>query len=58
MTYRCKSVGIIGAGIQGACIGLQLKKKGIQVTIFDKNDPGKMTSYANPDHFSPYAAVS
>ena len=57
MTYRCKSGGIIGAGIQGACIGLQLIKKGIQVTIFDKNDPGKMTSYGNAGHFSPYAVL-
>ena len=37
--YKCKSVGIIGAGIQGICTGLQLIKKGIPVTIFDKNDP-------------------
>ena len=28
--YKCNSVGIIGAGIQGVCIGLQLIKKGIQ----------------------------
>ena len=27
--YKCHSVGIIGAGIQGVCIGLQLIKKGI-----------------------------
>ena len=57
MTYKCKSVGIIGAGIQGACIALQLIKKGIPVTIFDKNDPGKMTSYGNAGHFSPYAVL-
>ena len=29
--YKCKSVGIIGSGIQGVCIGLQLVKKGIPV---------------------------
>ena len=57
MTYKCNSVGIVGAGIQGACIGLQLIKKGIPVTIFDKNDPGKMTSYGNAGHFSPYASI-
>ncbi len=57
MTYKCNSVGIVGAGIQGACIGLQLIKKGIPVTIFDKNDPGKMTSYGNAGHFSPYAVL-
>ena len=36
--YKCKSVGIIGSGIQGICTGLQLIKKGIPVTIFDRND--------------------
>tara|TARA_Y100000996_G_scaffold414861_1_gene407108 strand:- start:1128 stop:2375 length:1248 start_codon:yes stop_codon:yes gene_type:complete len=55
--YKCKSVGVVGAGIQGVCIGLQLIKKGVPVTIFDKNDPGKMTSYGNAGHFSPYAVV-
>ncbi len=55
--YKCNSVGIIGAGIQGVCIGLQLSKKGIPVTIFDKEDPGSMSSYGNAGHFSPYAVV-
>ncbi len=55
--YKCNSVGIIGAGIQGVCIGLQLIKKGIPVTIFDKNNPGNMSSYGNAGHFSPYAVV-
>ena len=55
--YKCNSVGIIGAGIQGVCIGLQLTKKGIPVTIFDKEDPGSMSSYGNAGHFSPYAVV-
>jgi D-amino-acid dehydrogenase len=55
--YKCNSVGIVGAGIQGVCIGLQLIKKGIPVTIFDKNDPGSMSSYGNAGHFSPYAVV-
>ena len=59
--YKCKSVGIIGAGIQGVCIGLQLIKKGIPVTIFDKNHPGDLsftpTSYGNAGHFSPYAVL-
>ena len=49
------SVGIIGAGIQGVCIGLQLLKRNIPTTIFDRNDPGMMASYGNAGHFSPYA---
>ena len=55
--YSCKSVAIIGAGIQGVCIGHQLLKKGIPVTIFDKTDPGSMASYGNAGHFSPYAVL-
>ncbi len=59
--YKCKSVGIIGSGIQGVCIGLQLIKKGIPVTIFDRLDPlslnFKSASYGNAGHFSPYAVL-
>ena len=33
------SVGVIGSGIQGVCISLNLIKKGFKVTIFDKEDP-------------------
>ena len=59
--YKCKSVGIIGSGIQGICIGLQLIKKGIPVTIFDRYDPlsseFQSASYGNAGHFSPYAVL-
>jgi glycine/D-amino acid oxidase-like deaminating enzyme len=55
--YICKSAGIVGAGIQGICIGLQLLKKNSPVTIFDKQDPAKMASYGNAGHFSPYAVL-
>ncbi len=52
------SVGVIGAGIQGICISLNLVKKGFKVTIIDKEDPGKKSaSYGNAGHFSPYASV-
>ncbi len=59
--YKCKSVGIIGSGIQGVCTGLHLIKKGIPVTIFDRHDPlsneFKAASYGNAGHFSPYAVL-
>ena len=59
--YKCKSVGIIGSGIQGVCTGLQLIKKGITVTIFDRLDPlspnFNSASYGNAGHFSPYAVL-
>ena len=51
-------IGIIGAGIQGICNALFLQKKGFEVTLFDRDDPGKESaSYGNAGHFSPYASL-
>ena len=51
-------IGIIGAGIQGISNVLFLQKKGFEVTIFDREDPGSpAASYGNAGHFSPYACV-
>ena len=51
-------VGIIGSGIQGVCNALFLQKKGFQVTLFDREEPGSQAaSYGNAGHFSPYASV-
>ena len=52
-----EKIGIIGAGIQGVCNALFLQKKGYEVTIFDKYEPGSSASYGNAGHFSPYASV-
>ena len=52
-------VGIIGAGIQGISNALFLQKKGFNVTIFDRENPGSpAASYGNAGHFSPYASLS
>ena len=52
------SVGVIGAGIQGICISLSLVKKGFEVTLIDRDEPGKNSaSYGNAGHLSPYASV-
>jgi len=51
-------IGIVGAGIQGISNALFLQKKGFEVTIFDKDEPGSpVASYGNAGHFSPYASV-
>ena len=57
---NCSSVGIVGCGIQGVCIALQLLKKGVSTTIFDREspeNPGTKASYGNAGHFSPYAVL-
>ena len=52
-------IGIIGAGIQGISNALFLQKKGFNVTIFDRDEPGShAASYGNAGHFSPYASLS
>ncbi|WP_440909889.1 NAD(P)/FAD-dependent oxidoreductase [Candidatus Pelagibacter sp.] len=52
-------VGIVGAGIQGVSNALFLQKKGFDVTIFDRDEPGSpAASYGNAGHFSPYASLS
>ena len=56
MTNKLK-VAVIGAGIQGVCNALFLQKKGYQVTLFDRDEPGNSASYGNAGHFSPYASI-
>jgi len=56
---RNEKVGIIGSGIQGVSNALFLQKKGFDVTIFDRDEPGSpAASYGNAGHFSPYASLS
>ena len=50
-------IGVIGAGIQGVCNALFLQKKGFEVTLFDRDEPGNSATYGNAGHFSPYASV-
>ena len=51
-------IGVVGAGIQGVCSALFLQKKGYDVTLFDRDEPGSpAASYGNAGHFSPYASI-
>ncbi len=55
---RKSSIAVIGAGIQGVCASLYLLKKGFEVNLFDRDEPGRISaSYGNAGHFSPYASV-
>ena len=41
-------IGVVGAGIQGISNALFLQKKGFDVTIFDRDQPGSpAASYGN-----------
>ena len=52
-------IGIVGVGIQGISNALFRQKKGCDLTIFDRDEPGSpAASYGNAGHFSPYASLS
>ena len=45
-------IGIVGAGIQGISNALFLQKKGFEVTIFDRDEPGSpAAAYGTEGHF-------
>jgi len=42
-----RTVAVVGAGVIGASIAFELQRRGYQVTLIDKGDPGRGTSYGN-----------
>lgn len=38
---------VIGAGVVGACCALQLQRRGVQVTLLDREAPGTQCSFGN-----------
>lgn len=51
-TQPKQQVAIIGAGIIGLCCGLQLQKRGYEVTIIDKQGVAQGASKGNAGHFA------
>ena len=52
-----KKVAVVGAGIVGVCSAFFLQKSGFEVTLFDKEDPGSMTSFGHACTFADYANI-
>ena len=42
-----RSVIVIGAGMVGVSCALALQKRGLKVTLIDRREPGRETSYGN-----------
>ena len=40
-------VAVIGAGIVGVCIAYELRKRGLNVLLIDRDEPGRGCSYGN-----------
>lgn len=52
-----KHVAVIGAGIVGASSAAWLQKKGMRVTLIERNAPGEATSFGNAGSISPTAVT-
>lgn len=46
-SLRDSSVLVVGAGMVGVCVALDLLRRGARVTLIDRRDPGQETSYGN-----------
>ncbi len=46
-------IGVVGAGIIGSSIALELQKRGADVTLIDRDEPGLGCSYGNSGAISP-----
>ena len=52
-----KKVAVVGAGIVGVCSAFFLQKSGFKVTLFDKEEPGSMTSFGHACTFADYGNI-
>ena len=52
-----KHLAIVGAGIVGVCVALQLLRDGHRVTLIDRGGPGEGTSFGNASVVEPHGIV-
>jgi D-amino-acid dehydrogenase len=52
-----KSVAVIGAGIVGVCCAGWLQRKGLDVTLIERDAPGEACSFGNAGSLSPTAVM-
>lgn len=55
MTAPARHVAVIGAGIVGASCAAWLQRKGLAVTLIERDAPGEATSFGNAGSMSPTA---
>jgi len=57
MSPSSKRVAVIGAGIVGCAIAYELRKRGLAVTLIDRDAPGQGCSFGNSGAISPASIV-
>ncbi|HEX6609365.1 MAG TPA: FAD-dependent oxidoreductase, partial [Hyphomicrobiaceae bacterium] len=48
---------VVGAGIVGVCCGIELKRRGFDVTVIDRVPPGESCSFGNAGILAAQAVV-
>ena len=51
------NIAVIGAGVIGTITAYKLQREKHNVTIYDSNEPGSVTSYGNAGTFANYACI-
>ena len=46
------SIAVVGAGVVGLCTALEAQRKGYQVTLFDRDEPGLGASFGNAGYLA------
>ncbi len=54
---RVPAVAVVGAGIVGACVAHALRKRGLEVDLIDRDEPGRGASFGNSGAISPGSVV-
>jgi D-amino-acid dehydrogenase len=56
-TESARHAVVVGAGIVGICCAIELKRRGLAVTVIDRLDPGEACSYGNAGILAAQAVV-
>ena len=54
---RAPPVAVVGAGIVGACVAHALRRRGLEVALIDRAEPGRGASFGNSGALSPGSVV-
>ena len=54
---RPAPIAVVGAGIVGACVAYELRKRGHEVALIDRDEPGRGASFGNSGAISPGSVV-
>lgn len=52
MAAQLKQIAVVGAGVVGLCTALEVQRQGFEVTLFDRDEPGRGASFGNAGYLA------